>query len=516
MALSQAASNIRSQLIAEKALYKYKYGNDSLDPWLTATLAALIASQCNSIMDIGETNVDYVLTNNYSTVSFDDSESLGVAGVENSIVHGKAYYNKITGAVFSGIGGADSVDPNTLDSRNGIPIIDVNLFASTENGDYFANYLIKYNAQGVPYFLIRLIAKQKSHGVFGDLFAAIAPIAPLIALGLNFALPGAGALLGEAIFGELAATLPALSAAVGDIAIQTALNGGNIESAVKGVVVGAVGGFAGENVGVALDSAVIGRAAASATSALVGGGDLRKAVLTSLVSSGVNSVGDSKMPRLSNATDVFVSDIPLDDSSGASDSYSIDFPSSADDAIFNQGVLDQLPVMRPSDVYTGGDYGQLPMTPGDIFGGGGGSVPPLSPTQQTNATEQLLSIVATAGRMAIAWNAAGRQPVRLPGAQYNGGTVTASSDGTITTMRGSQRQNTVPPVGQVFTTAQGELINNNGDGTYNIVGLNGSVQTRNYRKTATPKSQSGASFQFSAIPPMAWAAGAALLIAALK
>ena len=499
MDLSPAAGLIRDQLIAEKALYKYKYGSDALDPWLTNTLATLISSQCQSIFDIGETSADYTLTNNYTTASFDDTFD-SVSGTQNSIVHGKAYYNKKTGVVFSGIGGADSVDPNTLNTTNGIPVIDINLFASTENNDYFANYFIKYNPQGVPYFLIRLISKQKSRGFFGDFFDAIAPIAPLIALGLNFIVPGAGAALGEAIFGELAASAPALTTAVGDIAIRTALNGGNVESAVQGVVAGAAGGFAGDNVGSALDSVVIGHAAASATSALVSGGDLRKAVVNSLVSSGVNSIGDTSMSRLSNASDVFVNDIPLDNSSGMIDPSTIIFPSAADNAIFNQGVLDQLP----------------PLTPGDVFGSGGGSLPPMSPTQQTNTVDQLMGIIATAGRMAIAWNAGGRQPVRLPGSQYNGGTVTASSNGMITTSNGSQQHTTVPPIGQVFTTVQGELINNNGDGTYNIVGLNGSVKTRAYPKNNVAKPPSEAAFQFSSIPITAWIAGAALLFSMLK
>jgi len=101
---------------------------------------------------------------------------------------------------------------------------------------------------------------------------------------------GLPVIIGNAVLGvELAASYPALSNAIGQVATRTVLTGGDVEKAVSGAAAGLVGAEFGGFVGTAVDSAAIGAGAAAATTAALQGGDVRQAVLISVAKSGVFS-----------------------------------------------------------------------------------------------------------------------------------------------------------------------------------------------------------------------------------
>lgn len=117
------------------------------------------------------------------------------------------------------------------------------------------------------------------------------PLVPLVAFAGSFiGLPG---LLGEAILGaEAAAAYPAASQALGSVALQTALTGGDIEAAARSAAASLTGAQFGDVVGSGLDSAAIGKVTAAATTAALRGGDIEKAVIRSLVDIGARAMDE--------------------------------------------------------------------------------------------------------------------------------------------------------------------------------------------------------------------------------
>lgn len=117
------------------------------------------------------------------------------------------------------------------------------------------------------------------------------PLVPLVAFAGTFI--GLPALLGESILGaQAAAAYPAASKALGTVALQTALTGGDIEAAARSAAGSLVGAQFGDVVGSGLDSAQIGKVAAAAATAAVQGGDIEKAVTRTLINIGAQSVDD--------------------------------------------------------------------------------------------------------------------------------------------------------------------------------------------------------------------------------
>lgn len=121
------------------------------------------------------------------------------------------------------------------------------------------------------------------------------PLVPLVAIASTFiGLPG---VLGEAILGvEAAAAYPAAAQVLGNVALQTALTGGDIEAAARSAAASFAGGQFGDVVGTGLDSAAIGKVTAAATTAALRGGDVEKAVLRSLVDIGARAMDEFDFP----------------------------------------------------------------------------------------------------------------------------------------------------------------------------------------------------------------------------
>lgn len=120
------------------------------------------------------------------------------------------------------------------------------------------------------------------------------PVEVVAIIGIAAAFAGFPAMIGEAVLGaEAAAAYPLASKAVGSVALQTALTGGDIEAATRSAAASLVGAEFGNVVGSGLDSAQIGKVAAAAATAAIQGGDVEKAVLKSLVDIGAKAMDET-------------------------------------------------------------------------------------------------------------------------------------------------------------------------------------------------------------------------------
>lgn len=151
--------------------------------------------------------------------------------------------------------------------------------ANTADGQFTA-WMEWVDPPGVPIVILRRRKQASLNFMRGITF-----VGGFLAVAAG--LPG---IIGNAVLGaELAASYPALSTAIGQVATRTVLTGGDVEKAVSGAAAGLVGAEFGGFVGEAVDSAAIGAGAAAATTAALQGGDVRQAVFQSVATSGVFS-----------------------------------------------------------------------------------------------------------------------------------------------------------------------------------------------------------------------------------
>lgn len=135
----------------------------------------------------------------------------------------------------------------------------------------------------IPYFVVVPYVRE-SPGVFKQIFAGIAPIAPVLSLGLGVFAPGIGTAIGQAIVGAGASA--GLATAVGNAALGTILSGGNMRAAVVSAAAGFAGSAAGSKIAMALNSPIAGNIAAAAASSALVGGDPKEAVKRALLTAG--------------------------------------------------------------------------------------------------------------------------------------------------------------------------------------------------------------------------------------
>lgn len=342
--------------------------------------------------------------------------------------------------------------------------------------------------------------------------------------------------IGNAVLGaELASTYPALAQGIGQAVINTLLNGGDIE---KGAI-SAVASFAGAGVGAQVTSAsgydAIGQAAAAATRAYITGGDLDKAVASSLLRNGV----DSMQTLLSSAggddtgTADFFSDDSIDysdfDATGALPDFggfsSADLSAIGDlqmgqyytdengvtYGVDAQGDLAVVDMVDDNGIGYATDVDGDPMvldapTSADIaetytVTDSNGTVP-LG--QGGGVTSSLLSSLATTAlSLVTSYVKAGAPQIRTSSANAtvnaNGTVTTRNANGTVTT--------TKPAVGTPYLTASGALVTNNGDGTYTTVSPNGAITTKSYAATSASP--------FANIPPAVLYGGVAAAVGLL-
>lgn len=298
------------------------------------------------------------------------------------------------------------------------------------------------------------------------MFAAVGLSVVMPALGVKV-----GAELGAAIMGDtFAAAYPGFTAAIGNTALSTAMNGGNIAQAVKGVALGAAGGVAGgavESITVSQTGLeTLGKVANAATGALIQGGNIDRAVAVSLLQSGAK-MGD-EYQYVANS-----------DIAGIDPEFVFDPPGT-----YQPEIVDLAPI----------DY---TMPPGvKLF-----PTPEISSPIPKNSEFSATSIINTVSQAALtalgvirAYKAVNSPAVNQTARAVtpNGSVVVATSDGYIKT-RAPNGAVTVSqvPIGSPQSTVDGTLIVNNGDGTFTKILASGATEIVRYGNA--PAGSSGGS-----------------------
>jgi hypothetical protein len=158
-----------------------------------------------------------------------------------------------------------------------------NVWESAYEGKGGVYYKVKFTNTGLPVFYTQYFETGWK--------AEIAPFLPFIAIiGVAVGLP---LLVGESILGAVGVTVEsaAISATIGNVAINTVLTGGDIGAALAKSAAGAAGGYVGDFAGTGLDSVEIGKIAESAATAAIQGKDPKNAAALTALTLGV-SMGD--------------------------------------------------------------------------------------------------------------------------------------------------------------------------------------------------------------------------------
>jgi len=405
---------------------------------------------------------------------------------------------------------------------------------------------------------------SEQSGNFGNFLKFAAPI-------FLMAIPGVGQAIGATAFSAVGVTVsPAIAAAVGNVAVSTALNGGDIERAVTSALAGGLGAVAGGFVGSAVDSAFVGRVVASATRAAATGGDMKTAVLSTLADTGVKAMQDfdfasfdflatgpqeeQSFDWLAPASGSVKYDTEVFSEYGLvqPDGWSISTQQAIDNYMMGLGTVDTSSLITGyhDPVYTENDViDQWDTNYGVPSGYGNSDFPtyeaPLPPfvepgapwintpsiqigqQQQTQETDWVGSIVtgvtalaAAAMKLIPTIQALRNGDVIKSGSMNAGGeTVTANANGTITTRNTTTgaTNTTIPQVGKAYQTPDGSIITNNGNGTYTVIRPDGSRYTGNYNTNSAGTLVGGATGGggFFDDPKNVMLAGGAALLALL-
>lgn len=417
------------------------------------------------------------------------------------VVNGYAfdYY----GHRFGFLGGPDEFVNERMFEKTDVGFV----IAWSARGHGNVSYVVRPNKQKTALEIAPVWQSSSDAGfIRSSLLTAIAFFASVL-------LPVVGTAVGTAVGSAVvpasfAAAYPGVTAALGNIAISTALNGGDVEKAVKGAALSYVGGIAGAQVGgVALsatDSQIIANLADVAARTAIQGGDIKQAVGLSLINQGATG-----MFNFDTAVDVIQQDIDWTGDGFAFGETPFDFT-----GYFDVGTFDVLPAVDftlPDLPQTSYDFTGDPFTletpaydvfqwnpfvgdaaPAAIVAGSSPNVaPPVAPTvpppPNSGAYDpgKIVQGITSAALSALQVVKAYRQldaPVIQQTARVvrPNGSVSVIGDNGLIQTRSATGQITAsrPPVGIPQATANGNYVVNNGDGSYSIVSPAG--QTARY------------------------------------
>ncbi len=568
-----SVESIRQQLDLEKVAFKYAYGPEEIDAWLTEQLARYIAGQgTEDIRDITLFRAPVAVPAEFGRTA-DNEPIMGVETIDAEFL-----FDARTGKTY----------PRPKPAWGAEPITDPGVIWVGVKGDWRIQVRARFTTDGVVYFVPELDRKSE-RAFFKGFFQAAAPILPVVSVALAFLAPGLGTAIGQAVLpASLAASAPILAPIVGNIALGTAFSGGNVEAAVIGALTGAAGGLVGGQVASATESAAAGRAAAAATSAALRGGDIKQAVAFSFASSGASALQSNLSPA-APAPPPTTETKPMSDlyslTSGSSPglsfepaAFSADYSLAQGDGGF--GLKVDMPAIDwgAGDLYAFGgdpgfgldisnvdwgsfepgsvDYGLdvlhsggaglelgdlLWQTQGDIdpimFTGpegpewgwsgkasdsavvydGSKNVQAGAPAAASGGSDLVVGLTNLA-LAAIKVNAAYQATKAPPRTQTLTGTTTktANANGTLTVRNTATGATAVtrPEVGVPYVLADGSTIINNGNGTYTTIKPDGSSVTRSYGTAGS--AGAGIGDMLSSVHPAVWALGAGALFMALR
>ncbi len=328
-----------------------------------------------------------------------------------------------------------------------------------------------------------------------------------------------GATVGSAVVpASFAAAYPGVTAAIGNIAISTALNGGNVEAAVKGAALSYVGGIAGAQAGgfafSATDSQLIGSLADVAARTAIVGGDIKQAVGISLLNQGATSMFNfDTQPAYDLYTQTFDADITsggfgygdevlnfgLDDF-GVNPVVDFTLPDLPGDFYFEEPNPLELPQNQSFDTFVWNPFVSEETPAALVAADTPNTVPPFAPTvpppanspafSPTNVVQGITNAILLALQVVKAYRALDNPTVQSTArAVRPNGAVSVIGDNGLIQTRTTAGQVTAakPPVGVPQATLSGNYIVNNGDGSYNVISPTG--QSARYLYSAdAPKS----------------------------
>lgn len=200
-----------------------------------------------------------------------------------------------------------------------------------------------------------------------------------------------------------------------------------------------------------------------------------------------------------------------------------------DFARMDRGLYDPLPPESGEDLPTTGDFARMDRLPvavssdtqpqivnlpdgSFVLRPRGGAVVTASPPSEdafTRSLDRLVEVGVAAIRLNQAYRQAGAPAPRVSGAMGGVSTV-AGRDGWLTTTTSAGVTRRKPDVGQPYVTVDGSMILNNGNGTYDLIGVDGSRQTLRYAGMQTPGA--GALAALPAVSPALLIGGALALL----
>ena len=350
--------------------------------------------------------------------------------------------------------------------------------------------------------------------------------------------------LGNAILAPVFGPVPAVAAgAVGQTAISTAFNGGDVEKAVRDVVINLaasqVGGYAGKQAEAATESRLTGKVASAATAAFVGGRDVPQAVGFALLQNGFTTepAAEESAPapeepapapatvETSFAAETEMAENPPQTVEGNTMSEYTDLIPDDSGVVDISGVDESYWTGPTSNWWqSNGSDMAAPLT-GDAwrdlraFDNAQAEAPVQATDPLGNTFKDVVTGIGTFGSGVIAIIKTVdkvRNVVTNSRTANANGTVTVALDNGLVVTKDAQGNiigTARPPVGTGQTTVTGKIIANLGDGTYSLTSPDG---TRRVIKYDPQLSSSSVFDALAANPVPVMLAGAGLLAAFIK
>lgn len=287
-------AKVERQIRAEKQALGITYSGGMSDDWYTHDMAQKLATRgITDLQDFVELENNIVLPigtavranqkfqeDNSVIVEYTYQNDEDVFPIENSKVKVKESVDEegnivksyvLTEPVTLVTGGKTYFNKN---NRKQFPIGN-GIWESAYEGKGGVYYKVKFTNTGLPVFYTQHFETGWK--------AEIAPFLPFIAIvGAAVGLP---LLVGDSILGAIGVTVEnsAISATIGNVAVNTVLTGGDIGSALAKATTSAAGGYIGDIAGTGVDSVEMGKiAGAAATAAIQGKDPLNAAGLAAL------------------------------------------------------------------------------------------------------------------------------------------------------------------------------------------------------------------------------------------
>ncbi len=313
-------AKVERQIRAEKQALGIKYSGGMSDDWYTHDMAQKLATRgITDLQDFAAHQNEMVLPigTGVRALQFEDGSFkytyLFAEDMEFPIDESKVKTIDSIDQEGNSIKQYLTTEPITLD-------LGVDYFFNKNNGKRFDQsagdiwesayegkggvyYKVKFTNTGLPVFYTQHFETGWK--------AEIAPFLPFVAIvGAAVGLP---LLVGDSILGAIGVGVEnsAISATIGNVAVNTVLTGGDIGSALAKAAAGSAGGYIGDFAGTGVDSVEVGKIAGAAATAAIQGKDPKNAAALTALTLGIN-MGD----QIDNTdfTDVAIEgDITLDD-----------------------------------------------------------------------------------------------------------------------------------------------------------------------------------------------------------